>query len=114
MATANLSNTLASLRSATDWMTSCLANKPNMAAAGCSPYLRMWGLTLGGHLLAKGALKARTLLNEGSEDAAFLEHRITVARFFAEQIILQATTMLPAIISGSELLYAIPEDQLVS
>ena len=113
MATANLSNTLASLRSATDWMTSCLANKPNMAAAGCSPYLRMWGLTLGGHLLAKGALKARTLLNEGSEDAAFLENRITVARFFAEQIILQATTMLPAIISGSELLYAIPEDQLV-
>ena len=113
MATANLSNALASLRSATDWMTSCLANKPNMAAAGCSPYLRMWGLTLGGHLLAKGALKARTLLNEGSEDAAFLENRITVARFFAEQIILQATTMLPAIISGSELLYAIPEDQLV-
>ena len=113
MATANLSNTLASLRSATDWMTSCLANKPNMAAAGCSPYLRMWGLTLGGHLLAKGALKARTLLNEGSEDAAFLENRITVARFFAEQIILQATTMLPAIIGGSELLYAIPEDQLV-
>jgi hypothetical protein len=112
VAGANLRAALAALGSGTEQMAGFLAREPNRAAAGCSPYLRMWGLTLGAHLLAKGAQKARALLRSGTaEDAGHLEDRISVARFFAEQLLPEAPALLPAVTAAPDLLYAIPEER---
>jgi len=88
------------------------ASDPNATAAGCTPYLHMWGLTLGGFLLAKGALAAARLRAEGAGDAGFLEDRIAVARFFCEQLMPRALALAPAATASADLLYAIPAERL--
>ena len=109
----NLASALAALHQATDWVLARLADDPAAAAAGCSPYLRLWGLTLAAHLLAKGALRAQTMLDAGAEaDREFLAGRIATARFFIEQILPQAPALLPAATAGTELVYAISEERL--
>ncbi|MDP6706098.1 MAG: acyl-CoA dehydrogenase [Alphaproteobacteria bacterium] len=113
-AATNLAAALAALGAATDWLAEQLGSDPNAAAAGCSPYLEMWGLTLGGQLLIRGALRAHHLIRTGAgERQAFLEDRIAVARFFAEQILPRAPALLPAVTGGTDLLYALPEERLV-
>ena len=61
--------------------------RPNEALAGATPYLRLFGSTLGGCMLAGEALAARDL-GEGAGDP---ERYVTLARFFAENITVQAT-----------------------
>lgn len=98
------------LAEAGEWLAGQLAEAPNAAASGCSPYMEMWGLTLGAHLLAKGALAANAALAEPGADTAFLGARVASARFFGEQLLPRVRSLLPAVTGGAELLYAIDED----
>ena len=103
----NLGQAVASLSEATAWCLKAMAEDPRAAASGCSPYLQMFGLTLGAHFLGRGALAAAEALREGSEDEAFLRGRIATARFFAEQILPRVEGLQPAATAGTELLYAL-------
>ena len=47
---------LDSLEAATGWMLRTGQSDPNAVLAGSSPYLRMWGLTVGGWLMERSAL----------------------------------------------------------
>jgi hypothetical protein len=91
-----------------------LASDPNAAAAGCTPFLKMLGLTVGGWLLARGALKAGALLDDGAGDADFLRGRIATARFFNEQLLPQVQGLAPAAMAPADLLYAIPPERLTA
>ena len=81
---------------ATDWM---LEAAPNDRAAGATPYLRMWALTLGAHYLMKGALAG------GAE-------RLALARFFIRQMLPDAAARAQAATLGAGDLYAIPAERL--
>src|SRR6516225_8287142 len=59
---AKLREGLASLTRTSRWLLERLASAPNDALAGATPYLRLFGSTLGGCYLASEALAAR---NEG-------------------------------------------------
>ena len=102
-----LDDALAALENATVW----LAGNED-SAAGATPYLRMFGIVTGGWLLAKQAIAARQRLSAGSGDAGFLDAKIATARFFAEQILPQATALLGPVTRGGDTLFAIPEGQL--
>ncbi|GLQ06534.1 acyl-CoA dehydrogenase [Sneathiella chinensis] len=102
------------LKDATDWMYSNAPNDPNAAPAGATPYLRMFATTVGGYLLAKSAVKARTLLDAGDSDTDFLNGKITTARFFAAQILPQVAGLLGPVTEGADLLFAIDENNLVA
>jgi alkylation response protein AidB-like acyl-CoA dehydrogenase len=91
-----------------------LGSDPNGAAAGCAPYLRMMGLTVGGWLLARGALNAVRLKGEAGADTDFLDGRIVSARFYLEQLLPQAVALAPAATAGADLLYALPADRLIA
>ncbi len=106
-----LDDGLAALENATRWMT---AADPDDAGAGASPYLRMFGIVTGGWLLAKQAVAASARLRDGGNDAAFLDAKIGTARFFAEQILPQATALLGPATRGAATLRALSEDQLAS
>jgi hypothetical protein len=80
---ARLGEAVDSLARATDWMLSALPASPDAALAGATTYLRLFGLALGGCMLAKEALAAT---RDANEDGA----RVAVARFFAEQLAVQA------------------------
>jgi acyl-CoA dehydrogenase len=82
---AKLREALASLARTSRWLLERLASAPNDALAGATPYLRLFGSTLGGCYLASEALAAR---NEGDG-----ERYVTLARFFAENITVQAVSL---------------------
>jgi hypothetical protein len=78
-----LGDAVESLSRATIWLLAQLDKEPDAALAGASPYLRLFGITTGGCLLAKEALAAMRL---GGDAVA----RLAVTRFFAENFAVQA------------------------
>ena len=82
-----LSEALDSFAQATDWMIGALAASPEAALAGATSYLRLFGLAMGGCLLADEALAA---MRHASHNGADQPGRIALARFFAEHMAAQA------------------------
>jgi len=91
---AKLREGLASLTRTSRWLLERLAAAPNDALAGATPYLRLFGSTLGGCYLASEALAAR---NEGDG-----ERYVTLARFFAENITVQAASLEKTVTDSAE------------
>ena len=80
-----LTDAVDSLERTTAYMFAALKNAPQDALAGATPYLRLWGYARGGTALAASALAAHRALQSGETDPA-LSGRISIARFFAENI----------------------------
>jgi hypothetical protein len=79
--------------------------------AGSVPYLRLCGIVLCGWQMARAALAANRLLEEGSADAAFLQAKIATARFYADHILSQAPGISASIVEGAAGVLAMPEEQ---
>src|SRR6266480_6351090 len=84
---AKLRDALGSLERASKWLLERVASAPNDALAGATPYLRLFGATLGGCMLAGEALAAKS---HGEGDP---QRYVAVARFFAENISVQAGSL---------------------
>lgn len=91
-----LAEAVDSLDRATTWLLSKIEKEPTSALAGATPYLRLFGNTAGGCMLADEALAALRLAN--GEPAS----RVATARFFAENIAVQAGGLERAVIEGAE------------
>jgi 3-(methylsulfanyl)propanoyl-CoA dehydrogenase len=90
---ARLDEAVEALDRATQWL---LAQKGSDAAlAGATPYLRMFGNAAGGCMLAAQALGA---LRDSGDGAG----RIGLARFFAENIAVQASGLETSVIHGAD------------
>ena len=98
---------LDSLEAATGWMLRTGQSDPNAVLAGSSPYLRMWGLTVGGWLMARSALAG-----EATGDAEIADTQLVLARFYAEQLLPQSAGLFGAATGGSRDLFALDADQL--
>src|SRR3954465_3560286 len=85
---AKLHDALGSLERPSRWLLERVASAPNDALAGATPYLRLFGSTLGGCMLAGEALAAKS-----NGDAGDPQRYVTVARFFAENITVQAGSL---------------------
>jgi alkylation response protein AidB-like acyl-CoA dehydrogenase len=94
------------------WLGSRLAGQPNDAAAGAVPFMRLTGVVVGGYYLARSAQIAQQLLDSGEGDVDFLNDKIAVAKFYAEQILPTVAGLVPTITGGADLFYAIPNDRL--
>ncbi len=95
---AGLSGAIDDLDSATKWIFAH-ASQPLEVLAGASPYLRLMGVTVGGWMLARGALAAREWKSEGG-DASFCDMKLHTARFYAEQLLPQTKGLVPQITAG--------------
>jgi hypothetical protein len=95
---AGLADGLAALRTATDWLLGNGMANPLDALAGATPYLRLFSVVTGGWIMARQALAATAALVEAAPaDKAFYEGKVLTARFFCEQLLPQATGLVPAI-----------------
>ena len=109
---AMLTDGVGALEQATGWLAMNGMEDPNQAAAGATPYLRMLGTVAGGYFMARSALAASRLLEEGSEDKEFLEAKIVTARFYAEQLLPLGTALLGPITAGKETMFAIDPEAM--
>ena len=97
-----LASGVTALREATAWMLSSGREEPNGALAGATPYLRLFGLVLGGWLMARSALAAsRMLSSAGGAGTSFLHEKISTAHFYCQQLLPQASGLLPAVTAGA-------------
>jgi alkylation response protein AidB-like acyl-CoA dehydrogenase len=90
---ARLSESLDSLERATQWILS--QTSPDAVLAGATPYLRLFGNSAGGCMIANEALAA---LRSGDDAAA----RVALARFLAENICVQAEGLERAVTAGEK------------
>ena len=99
-------------REAAVWLGGRLAGQPNDAAAGSVPFMRVAGVVVGAYYLARSAQVARQLLDSGEGDSDFLNDKITVASFYAEQILPTVAGLVPTITQGADRFFTIPNDRL--
>jgi len=93
---AKLRDALASLERASRWLLERVTSAPNDALAGATPYLRLFGSALGGCMLAAEALAARSAGNGDHE------RYVALARFFAENVSVQAPALEKTVTDGAE------------
>jgi alkylation response protein AidB-like acyl-CoA dehydrogenase len=93
---ARLAEAVDSLDRATTWLLSKIDQEPQAALAGATPYLRLFGNAAGGCMLTDEALAALRVAN--GEPAS----RVAIARFFAENIAVQASGLERAVTEGSD------------
>jgi alkylation response protein AidB-like acyl-CoA dehydrogenase len=92
---AKLRDALGSLDRTSRWLLERVTSAPNDALAGATPYLRLFGSTLGGCMLAGEALAARDVAGDP-------QRYVTLARFFAENISVQAGALERTVIDSAE------------
>jgi hypothetical protein len=98
---ARLSDAVDSLDRATTWLLGQLEKSPDAALAGATPYLRVFAAAAGGCALADEALAGIRL------DDAEAAGRIALARFFAENIAVQAGGLETTVTEGADSVSAI-------
>ncbi|WP_407176184.1 acyl-CoA dehydrogenase [Bradyrhizobium sp. STM 3562] len=92
-----LRDALASLTRTSRWLLERVGSAPNDALAGATPYLRLFGATVGGCYLASEALAARN--GKFGEPQRY----VALARFFAENIAVQAPSLEKSVTDGAEM-----------
>ncbi|WP_411338810.1 acyl-CoA dehydrogenase [Sphingopyxis sp. J-6] len=92
-------------RAVTDWMVN--ANTGDRLA-GSYPYLTMLSTATCGWLMALQHKAAKTALDEGNGDAAFLEAKVASTRFYLQQIVPAATGLAPSALAGDAALAPLP------
>jgi 3-(methylsulfanyl)propanoyl-CoA dehydrogenase len=104
-----LNASIQDLRDATDYMANAQSEgRVADALSGATPYLRVAGLTLGGALLAKGALRSV------SEPAQRLAERTLIARNFCETVLGETAGLKSDILLSAESIQAFDAEALAS
>jgi len=84
-------------------------SNPNAAFAGSVPYLMLAGNLMSGWQLARSLLVAEDQLAAGT-DAAFMQAKITTARFYADHILSRVPGVRDSIVEGSDAVTAMAVD----
>ena len=92
-----------------DFIAANTSTNPNAAFAGSVPYLMLAGNLMAGWQLARSLIVAEDLLAT-SEDKAFLEAKITTARFYADHLLSKVPGMRDSIVEGADSVTAMALD----
>ena len=84
-----------------DFIVQTAASDPNAAYAGSVPYLMLAGNVVAGWQLAKSFLIAQETLSQGAPDAAFLQAKMSTARFYADHILSKVPGVRDGIVEGA-------------
>src|SRR5438876_2692609 len=85
---------------------------PRVSFAGAVPFLKLMGIVAGGWQMARAALAAEKGLTGG--DRPFLEAKIATARFFGDQVLVQAPGLRDTVVKGSPAVMALSEEQFLA
>jgi alkylation response protein AidB-like acyl-CoA dehydrogenase len=107
-----IDESLACVRNTVMWLTEHGMADVRNALAGATPFLRMFGLLVGARYLADSALAAKADIDAGVGDTEYLNARITVARFYCDNLLPGVLGLESAVTAGFEDLYAISNEAL--
>ena len=94
------------LKNVTESLTDSLINGDLVDLSGsATPFLKMFGQVLGGHYMGKALIKANTKFEESNKE--FYKDKITLSKFYIEQLLPLASGYIDAIKSGDEDLFKI-------
>ncbi len=101
----NLQTEVAKLSEVTMWLGSrMLEGELVDASAAATPYLKMFGQVLGGYYMGKAAIVANKKYRETSDD--FYADKLTLSKFYMEQLLPLASGYASSITAGKEDLFA--------
>ena len=92
-----------------DFVAASSKASPNAVYAGSVPYLMLAGNLMAGWQMARALLVAEKAMAAG-EDVAFMQAKITTARFYADHILCKAGGLRDSIVDGAESVTALPLD----
>ncbi|HZS80612.1 MAG TPA: acyl-CoA dehydrogenase, partial [Herbaspirillum sp.] len=99
------------LEEVVDYVVTGIRSDIKAVFSGSVPYLKLAGVVLGGWQMARAALVAVGRLRAGEGDAQFYEAKIATARFYADHVLTQASSLRTSIVEGSAGVLALTEDQ---
>ncbi len=105
--TVPLKESVARLKSCTQWLNDEAKKDPNAKGAAAMDYLRLFTLVAYAWMWTLMAEKA--LANKNSGDAAFYDTKLTVARYFFSRVLPQTASMDAVVRSGSKAMMALSE-----
>jgi 3-(methylthio)propanoyl-CoA dehydrogenase len=109
-----LSEAVVVFEEAANWLIRAQAgNSKRDALAGATPFLKLAGDVTGGWTLAKGALAALGHLQAKTGDAAYMTSKISLAGFFAENVLAQVQGLMASVTAGSDVLFEPDMEALV-
>ncbi|MEG0819054.1 MAG: acyl-CoA dehydrogenase, partial [Brevundimonas sp.] len=80
--------------------------------AGAEAYLKLMGDVVGGWMLAKGALAAKTRLDAGNGDPVWLQGKLDLYELYAANVLGHVSSRLAAVGQGGELLEGLTVEAL--
>jgi alkylation response protein AidB-like acyl-CoA dehydrogenase len=107
---ASLEGTFGELQGATMWLMQNGFANPNNAGAGAVPYMHLMGIVVLGLMWLRMGVAAQRQLDAGEGDRAFLEAKLTTARFFADRIAPRAVSLRRELEGGADALMALPPE----
>ena len=97
----NLARAIADVRAVLEWMLRAQSEDPRLPAAASVHYLKLWGVTCGGWLMARAAQICHAMSMAGEGDPVFCDTKITTAHFYAGQVMPQTSALMRIIVSGT-------------
>src|SRR4051812_8391826 len=85
---------------------------PRATFAGAVPFLKLVGIVAGGWQMARAALAAERKMDSG--DKAFLQAKIATARFYGDQVLVQAPGLRDTVVKGAPAVMALSEEQFLA
>jgi alkylation response protein AidB-like acyl-CoA dehydrogenase len=104
---ANLSHARQAYEAVVDYLSAAGKGNLNAVFAGSVPYLMLAGNLVAGWSLARGLLAAEKAIAAG-DDVAFMQGKVTTARFYAEHILPRTAALRDAVLNGAESTLALP------
>jgi len=98
------------LESTSNWIVETYSSAPEEAAAGAVPFLRLTGLVCGGWLLIRSAKIAQQKLDANDGNPDFLRMKITTARFFVDQLLVQCASLGHTVVNGGVVIADVSEN----
>jgi len=97
-----------------DWLLAHFGQDVRAASAAAVPFLRLMGVVAGGWQMARAALIAEQRLAGGELDKPFYEAKISTARFYADQLLVQAPGLAATVTSGAAGVMSLDAEQFLA
>lgn len=108
---AELTRAIEALEASVAWILDNYAQDPDVPGTASFSLLMLAGYVCGGWQLGKAAIVAADLLKTDTQDKAFNESRLILARFYADHVLPQTQALATSVQAGCESTMSLPLEQ---